>query len=103
VETTAGVGGRHAFGSPAAVDGAVIEGGNQRRARRLASGSEAARARAAAAITGSVSESSGSAGSVPARGRVVALDLRDGWLVGLEILDESRLHPDLLEEAEIIG
>ena len=34
----------------------------------------------------------------------IALDWKDGRLVGLEILDaSSRLHQDLLEEAEIIS
>ncbi|WP_300603436.1 DUF2283 domain-containing protein [Trebonia sp.] len=33
----------------------------------------------------------------------VALDWKDGRLVGIEILDAStRLHPDLLDEAEIL-
>ena len=33
----------------------------------------------------------------------IALDWKDGRLVGIEILDaSSRLHPDLLQEAEIL-
>ena len=34
----------------------------------------------------------------------VALDWKDDRLVGIEVLDAStRLHPDLLEEAEILS
>ena len=34
----------------------------------------------------------------------IALDWKDGRLVGLEILDaSSRLHPDFLDQAEIIS
>ncbi len=34
----------------------------------------------------------------------IALDWKDGRLVGIEVLDASRrLHPDLLQEAEVIG
>jgi uncharacterized protein YuzE len=34
----------------------------------------------------------------------IALDWKDGRLVGIEILDAStRLHPDLLDQAEIDG
>jgi uncharacterized protein YuzE len=37
-------------------------------------------------------------------GGFVALDWKDGRLVGIEILDAStRLHHDLLEQAEILG
>ena len=44
------------------------------------------------------------AGTPPAIDGFIALDWKDGRLVGLEILDASRrLHPDLLEEAEIIS
>ena len=44
------------------------------------------------------------AGTPPAIDGFIALDWKDGRLVGLEVLDASRrLHPDLLEAAEIIG
>jgi uncharacterized protein YuzE len=44
------------------------------------------------------------AGTPPAVDGFIALDWKDGRLVGLEILDASRrLHPDLLQAAEIIG
>jgi uncharacterized protein YuzE len=44
------------------------------------------------------------AGTPPGIEGFIALDWKDGRLVGLEILDASRrLHPDLLEAAEIIG
>ena len=34
----------------------------------------------------------------------IALDWKNGHLVGIEILDAStRLHPDLIEEAEILS
>ncbi len=40
----------------------------------------------------------------PGTGGFVALDWKDSRLVGIEILDAStRLHQDLLEEAEING
>jgi uncharacterized protein YuzE len=44
------------------------------------------------------------AGTPPSIEGFIALDWKDGRLVGLEILDaSSRLHQDLLEEAEIIS
>ena len=44
------------------------------------------------------------AGTPPAAGGFIALDWKDDRLVGIEILDtSSRLHPDLLEEAEILS
>ena len=44
------------------------------------------------------------AGTPPAIDGFIALDWKDGRLVGLEIPGASRrLHPDLLEAAEIIG
>jgi uncharacterized protein YuzE len=43
------------------------------------------------------------AGTPPGVDGFIALDWKDDRLVGLEILDASRrLHPDLLEEAEIL-
>ena len=40
----------------------------------------------------------------PGTGGFVALDWQDGRLVGIEILDAStRLHQDLLDQAEIDG
>jgi len=40
----------------------------------------------------------------PGTSEFVALDWKDGRLVGIEILDAStRLHPDLLDQAEING
>ena len=44
------------------------------------------------------------AGTPPTVDGFIALDWKDGRLVGMEILDASRrLHPDLLEQAEIIS
>jgi hypothetical protein len=44
------------------------------------------------------------AGTPPAVPGFVALDWKDGQLVGIEILDASvRLHRDLLDQAEING
>ena len=38
------------------------------------------------------------------RGAIVVLDWKDGRIVGLEVLDASKLlHADLLAEAELIG
>jgi uncharacterized protein YuzE len=43
------------------------------------------------------------AGPPPGISGFIALDWKDDRLVGIEILDaSSRLHPDLLEEAEIL-
>jgi uncharacterized protein YuzE len=42
--------------------------------------------------------------STPSTEGFVALDWKDDRLVGIEILDAStRLHPDFLEEAEILS
>ena len=44
------------------------------------------------------------AGNPPAIDGFIALDWKDGRLVGIEVLDaSSRLHPDLLEEAKILS
>ena len=44
------------------------------------------------------------AGTPPAVPGFIALDWKDGRLVGIEILDAStQLHPNLLEEAEILS
>jgi uncharacterized protein YuzE len=44
------------------------------------------------------------AGTPPAIDGFIALDWKDGRLVGIEVLDaSSRLHPDLLGEAGILS
>ncbi len=44
------------------------------------------------------------AGTPPAIDGFIALDWKYGRLVGIEVLDaSSRLHPDLLDEAEILS
>ncbi len=44
------------------------------------------------------------AGTTAAIDGFIALDWKDGRLVGIEILDASaRLHPDFLEEAETLS